>query len=107
MSGSPGYVVLTVPKSQVVQGDIIQVTAEFYDVAGQLTNPSTATVKYSPAGTTTVSGPFSMTEGSTGVYTYDIDTTGMGAAELIIEAFGTGTVQTSGQITVNVTTLPF
>jgi hypothetical protein len=87
-------------------GDLVTVMGSFYNTVGVLTAPTTVTLKYSPAGSTTVTTE-TPTEVSTGIYTYNIDTTGMGPVQVIYEFIGTGACQTQGQNMFELDELPF
>ncbi len=107
MSSTPGYVVLSAPQSLYTVGSLVPLTASFYDVAGALVDPSLITFEWSMAGTNVVTGPITPTRLSTGVYTYDLDTTGFSPGLVVWEAFGTGACQANGQGQFELNDLPF
>lgn len=77
-----------------MSGSLVRTTAKFTDASGTLTDPSTVTLKYK-AGTGSTQTPDS-TKDSTGVYHYDIDTTGWsgpGNQAYTVQWTGTGAVQ--------------
>lgn len=90
-------------------GTLVTVTGTFTSSGETPTDPSTVTLKYSPAGTTSVTtvAQASLTHVSTGVWAYNIDTTGFGSVQVIYEFIGTGACQTSGAGMFETEVLPF
>lgn len=77
-----------------ISGTLVRTTATFKDITGTLADPDAATVKYK-AGSASTQTP-AATKDSTGVYHYDIDTsgfTGPGTLTYTVEWAGTGAVQ--------------
>lgn len=75
-----------------ISGTLVRTTAKFTDLAGVLTDPTSVVLKYQGPGT--VQTP-SVTQDSTGVYHYDIDTSGWagpGNVDYVVEWSGTGAV---------------
>jgi hypothetical protein len=107
MTATPGYVVLSTPQSKYTVGSLIPLTATFYDLQNNLVDPGAVTIEYSPAGTTTVTALEDVTQVSTGVYTGDLDTTGMAVGDVLWEAAGTGACQANGQDQFTLDELPF
>lgn len=75
-------------------GSLVRTIATFADATGNLASPTTVTLKYKAgAGSTQTPTPVN---DSTGIYHYDIDTTGWtgpGSQVYVIEWTGTGAVQ--------------
>lgn len=109
MSAAPGSVSLSTPQSNNFAGDLVPVTADFLNGAGAPTSPTSVTLKYSQSGTTLVT---TMTTGQltvvgTGVFAFNIDTTGFPLCQVLYEFEGTGAVQANGESYFWVTPLPF
>lgn len=78
-------------------GTLVRVSATFKDTSGTLTDPGDVTVTVSKVDGTTVSG--SATKDSTGVYHYDIDTTGYAGGVIGYKFVGTSPAQVVGDTT--------
>ena len=77
-------------------GSLVQVSATFKNQAGTLTNPSVVTLLYvDPTGVKTTVAQSSLTNSSTGVWTYSIDTTAK-PGRWLYRFTGTGSVQAAG-----------
>lgn len=78
-------------------GSLVRTTATFTNIAGQLADPTTTTLKYRAAsGATQTPTPV---HDSTGIFHFDIDTTGWAGPGLelyTIQWVGTGAVQAPG-----------
>lgn len=77
-------------------GTLVTVTGTFTNLEGALTDPTTVTMTYAPAGSATVT-TVTPSRVSMGIYTANIDTTGFGAVEVAYEFDGTGACQASGK----------
>jgi hypothetical protein len=89
----------------------VQSLANFFNATGALADPTTIVFKYRPGGgsTTTITYPTGIVRVSTGVYYYNIDTTGFTGPGLLLyttEWIGTGAVQAPGVDYWNVEPLP-
>jgi hypothetical protein len=82
-----------------ISGSLVRTTATFVNISGANTDPSTVTLKIKQDAGTTNSyayGSSAVTKDTTGIYHYDIDTTGWtGNNDTLytLEWIGTGTVQ--------------
>ncbi len=77
-------------------GSLVQVSATFKNSAGTLANPSVVTLVYAdPTGLKTTIAQSSLTNSSTGVWAYSVDTTAK-PGRWLYRFTGTGTVQAAG-----------
>lgn len=78
-------------------GTLVRVSATFKDISGTLTDPGAVTVTISKPDGTTSSG--TATKDSTGVYHYDVDTTGYPGGVIGYKFSGTSPAQVVGDTT--------
>ena len=80
------------------EGSFIELKAEFRDLAGVLANPSTITLKYrKPDGVITTIAQGALSNPSAGIWTYNLDTTGMPLGLVHYKFYGTGSVKAAGE----------
>jgi hypothetical protein len=93
--------------SSYMAGSLVRTIATFTDINGALANPDTVDLKYQ-IGSGSVETPTPVND-STGVFHYDIDTTGAttsGNVSVVLEWIGTGAVQAINSDTFTVTPAP-
>ena len=79
-----------------ISGTLVRTRAQFTDLNGVLTDPTSVTLKYQGPGSVQTPTPV---HDSAGTYHYDIDTSGWlgpGNVDYVIEWTGTGAVQVVG-----------
>lgn len=91
-------------------GTEVKISLTFTDEAtGTATDPSTATLKYQLEGdaTTLVTKSLAdLTQDSTGIYHYDVDTTGFDAGRWVVDVVSTGAVAAANADSFVVLALP-
>lgn len=76
------------------KGDVVRLSGTFRDIDGALVAPSAVTLKYrSPSGAVTTIAGGSLTNPSTGLYTYDLTVDAAGVWTYRYESTGTAAAQ--------------